>query len=142
MDTQSETAGVDSTVSRSDLARRGGIAVVLAVAVNAALVLLADAAGIAPTLEPLSTGPVVVFTVLGVVGATLVYGLLARYRAAPDREFAIVAAVVLLLSLIPDVTYAPTLPGATTAGVVVLSVMHVTAAVVAVAALTDLVPWP
>ena len=110
--------------------------------VNVVIVVAADAARVAPTLEPLSTGPVVLFTALGVVGATVVYGVLARFRETPDRLFTGIAAVVLVLSLIPDVTYAPTLPGATTLGVTVLAIMHVTAALVAVAVLTDLVSWP
>ena len=142
MDTQTKTSDVSSTVGVGGLARRGGIALVLAVLVNVVIVVAADAAGIAPTLEPLSIGPVVLFTALGIVGATVVYALLARFRAEPDRLFALVAAVVLVLSLIPDATYAPTLPGATTLGVTVLAVMHVTAALVAVAVLTDLVAWP
>lgn len=142
MDTQTETGAGVRAISRSDLARRGGIALVLANAVNVAIVLAAESAMIAPHLEPLSTGPVVVFTSLGVVGATVVYGLLARFRTDPDRLFTIVAAVVLVLSLIPDATYAPTLPGATTLGVVLLAIMHVTAALVAVVVLTDLVSWP
>jgi len=142
MDTQTETSDVSSRVGVGGLARRGGIALGLAVLVNVAIVFAADAAGIAPILDPLSTGPVVLFTALGVVGATIVYGVLARFRAEPDRLFALVAAVVLVLSLIPDATYAPTLPGATTLGVTVLAVMHVTAALVAVAVLTDLVAWP
>ncbi|MFD1588008.1 DUF6069 family protein [Halorientalis brevis] len=142
MDAQTETGDVSSTAGVGSLARRGGIALGLAVLVNVAIVVAADAAGVAPTLDPLSTGPVVLFTALGVVGATVVYGVLARFRAEPDRLFTGIAAVVLVLSLIPDVTYAPTLPGATTLGVTVLAIMHVTAALVAVAVLTDLVSWP
>src|SRR6056297_182268 len=125
MDAQTKTEMGPSTTTVGGLARRGGIALVLAVLVNVVIVVAADAAGVAPTLEPLSTGPVVLFTALGIVGATVVYGVLARFRETPDRLFTGIAAVVLVLSLIPDVTYAPTLPGATTLGVTVLAIMHV-----------------
>lgn len=129
-------------VSIGKLTRRGAIAVVAAVVVNVGLVSLSEVFMIAPHLEPLSNGPVALFTALGVVGATLVYGLLARFSATPDRLFTIIAVVVSLLSLIPDVTYLPTLPGATTLGVAFLAVMHLTAAAICVVVLTDLVTIP
>ena len=142
MDIQSRTAEFASPVDVGELARRGAVALVLAAVVNVGLVYAAEFAMIAPLLEPLSVGPVLVVTTLGVVGATVVYGLLSRSRDSPDRLFVGIATVVLLLSLLPDVFYAPTLPDATTAGVVVLSVMHVTTAVVCVTVLTDVVSWP
>jgi Na+-driven multidrug efflux pump len=46
------------------------------------------------------------------------------------------AAVVLVLSWIPDVTFIPTVPGATTGGVVVLIVLHATTAAICYASLT------
>jgi hypothetical protein len=44
--------------------------------------------------------------------------------------------VVLILSLIPDLIYIPSVPGATTGQTAVLMVMHVVAAVVIVSVLT------
>jgi hypothetical protein len=142
MDIQSRAIEFASPVDVGALARRGTVALVLAWMVNVAIVFGAEFAEIAPLLEPLSVGPVLVVTTLGVVGATVVYGLLSRSRENPDRLFTGVAAVVLVLSLIPDVTYAPTIADATTAGVALLAVMHVTTAVVCVAVLTDRIPWP
>ena len=124
-------------VAFGTLAKRGLAAVLAAVVVNVAVTLIADAAGVAPNLDPLSVGPVALFTALGVVGATITYGVLDRLVTDPDRAFTAVAVVVLVLSWVPDAVFAPTLPGATTAGVVVLGFMHLTTAVVAVVVLTD-----
>lgn len=119
------------------LARRALAAVVAADAVNATITFAASAAGVAPNLDSLSFGSVLSLTTLGVLGAAVVYGLLDRSVANPDRTFVRVAAVVLVLSWIPDVIYVPTEPGGTTAGAVVLATMHLTTAVIAVAFLTD-----
>jgi hypothetical protein len=124
----------------SALARRGALALVVSLVVNAALVFVSDLAAVAPGLDPLSYGPVVLFTTLGVVGAVVVYAALARFSANADRTFTVVAVVVALLSLIPDATFVPTLPGATTLGAVVLGVMHLTTAAACIAFLTDRVP--
>ena len=112
------------------------VAAVLAAVGNAVVVLaLPGALGLQP-YDPLTLPPVVLFTVLGVVGTTVVYAALRRFAPRPDRTFVIVAGLVLVLSFVPDVTVAPDLPGATTASVVLLMVMHVVAAAVAVAVLT------
>jgi hypothetical protein len=137
MGTESETVAAASSGTNGAIVVQGGIALGTAVVVNALVVFLAGQAEIAPTLEPLSYGPVVVFTALGTIGATVVYALLRRFVEQPDRTFTAVAGVVLVLSLIPDATYAPGLPGATTAGVAVLALMHVTAAIACLVNLTD-----
>lgn len=114
------------------LARRGFTAASVAVIANVVVVLGADAVGIAPGLAPLAIGPVVWWTVAGVAGATAVYGVLDRLASAPGRTFRRVAALVLLLSFVPDAMYAPTLPGATATGVLTLALLHVVTAAVAV----------
>lgn len=115
------------------LAKRGFTAACVAIIVNAALSLGADAAGIAPDLAPLSVGPVVRWTVAGVAGATVVYWLLDRSAAATERTFRRVAAAVLVVSAVATVLYVSTLSGATQAGALVLALMHLTTAAVAVA---------
>ena len=101
MSTETVPARDRQRVGLGTLAKRGLVAVVVAGVLDAAIVFAADAAGVAPNLDPLSYGPVLRFTTLGVVGATLVYGLLDRLAANPDRTFTVVAAVVLVLSWIP-----------------------------------------
>lgn len=79
---------------------------------------------------------VILFTVVPAIAAVLLYAVLLRFTANPARTFTIIAAVVLVVSLIPDVTYIPSVPGATGGQTAILSVMHVVAAIVIVWMLT------
>ncbi len=117
---------------------RGGLAVVLSVLANVALIVGIESLDLAPGFRALTVPPVVSLTVLGAVGATVVYGLLGRYVADVDRTFLRVAGAVLVLSFVPDVALLAGDPAATVAGVVVLMIMHVT---VAAASVWTLVYW-
>jgi hypothetical protein len=84
-----------------------------------------------PEFLPLTSwGPVTIFTFFGVAGAVGVYALLRRFTANPARTFTIIAWVVLVVSLIPnllsalDPSSAP-IPGMTPAGALALALMHV-----------------
>lgn len=80
----------------------------------------------------------IIFTVFPAIVATLLYAALLRFARRPERTFAIVAGVVLAVSIVPDFTYIPTVPGATTAQAAILVLMHFVAAVVIVGMLTSL----
>lgn len=88
---------------------------------------------------PLAVGPVVGNSAVAAIGATLVYGVVTRYAARPNRTFAIVAGVVLVLSGV--MFLAPDLAGAPLRVFAVLAVMHVTAAVTIVGVLTRASNW-
>ena len=137
MATRTEAVASTRPADLGTLARRGGTALVLAVLANAVLVFLADLAAVAPDLAHLSYGRVAVFTALGVIGATAVYGVLTRLVDDPDLTFAGLAAVLLVLSMVPTAVVIPGEPGATTLGTVALGVAHVPPAVAAVAVLTN-----
>jgi len=77
-----------------------------------------------------------IFTFALAIIAVLVYAVLLRRSRNPVRRFTIISAVVLVLSIIPDYTYIPSQPGATTAQASVLALMHVVAAAVIVWVLT------
>jgi hypothetical protein len=83
---------------------------------------------------PFAVGPVVMNSTVAAIGATLVYGVVTRHSARPNRTFTIIAGVFLVLSfamfLAPDLSGAPPRVFAT------LAVMHVTAAVTIVGVLT------
>lgn len=83
---------------------------------------------------PLAVGPVVGNSAVAAVGATLVYGVMVRYSARPNRTFTIAAVVVLVLSF--AMFLAPDLSGAPPRVLAILAVMHVTAAVTIVGILT------
>lgn len=82
----------------------------------------------------------ILFTVVPAIVAVLLYAMLLRFTANPARIFTIIAAVVLILSWIPDLTYIPTVPGSSAEQTVVLMIMHLVAATVIVRTLTTLTP--
>ena len=114
--------------------------VIAAVAANLVVYVIGSAVvGYDPGFVVLATpGGTIIFTLVPAVVAVVVYALLLRFASNPERTFAILAAVVLVLSWIPDLTYIPTVPGSSTAQTVVLMIMHVVAAVVIVGMLTNL----
>lgn len=119
-----------------DLTLAGAGALVLSLVINWLIVFGANTVGIAPELDALTYGPVTLFTTLGVVGATITYGALTRIATNPDRLFVVVAAIILVLSLIPDFTVIPDQPGGSLVAGAILGVMHVTTAVICVGVLT------
>jgi hypothetical protein len=80
----------------------------------------------------------ILFTVVPAIVAVLLYAALIRFTSNPARIFTNIAVVVLILSLIPDLTYIPSVPGATSGQTAILMVMHVVAASVIVWVLTTL----
>ncbi|MFC6765873.1 DUF6069 family protein [Natrinema soli] len=138
MAAETNASSSSGTAAVIELALSGAVALVLSLLINWLIVFGANTGGIAPELMALNYGPVSLFTTLGVVGATVTYGVLTRVAANPDRLFAAVAAIVLLLSLVPDFTVIPGEPGGSLVAGAILGGMHVTTAVVCVGALTDL----
>ncbi|MDF9745466.1 DUF6069 family protein [Natrinema salsiterrestre] len=138
MTPETNPSSSSGTSSFRDIALSGAVALVLSLLINWLIVFGAKTGGIAPALMALNYGPVSLFTTLGVVGATVTYGVLTRVAASPDRPFAAVAAIVLVLSLVPDFTVIPSEPGGSLIAGAILGAMHVATAVVCVGALTDL----
>jgi hypothetical protein len=118
-----------------------GIATVIAAVVANLVVWFIAGAFVAydPVFAVLSTPwGTILFTVVPAVVAVIIYALLLRFVSNPARVFTILAAVVLVLSWIPDLTYIPTVPGSSGAQTAVLMVMHAVAAVVIIGMLTNL----
>ncbi len=78
----------------------------------------------------------ILFTVVPAIVAVLLYAALMRFTSNPARIFTNIAIVVLVISLIPDLIYIPSVPGASSGQTAILMVMHVVAAVVIVSILT------
>lgn len=133
-----------SEVTRSGDVRRlvkyGLFAVIAASVVNILVLLLGLGVFDFPSefvggpFGPLAVGPVVVNSAIAAIGATLVYGVISRYSRQPNRTFAIIAGVVLVLSF--AMFLAPDLSGAPPSVFALLAVMHVTAAVTIIGVLT------
>jgi len=95
--------------------------------------------GAPATFMTLSVGPIVIWTVLGSIGATVTYALTRAFSKNPERLFVTIALAVLVLSFIPDLlihgmTTGP-FAGATWGAVILLMLMHVAAAVALVVTL-------
>lgn len=93
-----------------------------------------------PQFIPLTLGATIAFTLIGVLGAVIVFGLVGRFARRPIWLFQRIAWVTLLVSLIPDVLLGISgfMPGATTANVVVLMLMHIVAGVISIGMLSRL----
>lgn len=84
-------------IATRELATRGLGASVVALAVNFALGWVALSRDLVGSTEFFQYPAIAVWTLLGMGGATIVYRVLTRRSATPDRTFVRVAVVVLLL---------------------------------------------
>ncbi|MFC5368352.1 DUF6069 family protein [Salinirubrum litoreum] len=131
------TTGVTTArFTTTAIVRRGALALLLSAAANALLLAAILASGAVPPFMALAYGPVIFVSLLGALGATVVYALLARRVTDPDRTFVRVAAVALLLSFAPNVALYLSDPAVTLGVLLSLASMHVVAAVASVGALT------
>lgn len=80
----------------------------------------------------------VFFTLVPAIIAVALYAALARFIASPERTFTIISLVLLIVSIIPDLTYIPSVDGATNGQTGILVLMHIVAAGVIVWMLTNL----
>lgn len=113
-----------------ELPRRAAIAAVTAVAVNVLVATIAKALlDIPGSFEHIALRAVIVSTLVGVIGATLVYALIRN-----DRTFVVVAAVALVVSLAAPLSVSDE---GDAAAVGTLMLMHVTTAAIVVLALTS-----
>ena len=80
----------------------------------------------------------VIFTAFFAVAAVAVYAALARFTDNAVRNFKIIAAVFLAISIVPDYTMILDEPGSSFGQATILALMHVVAAAVIVPMLTTL----
>ena len=132
--------GRSRAVNRGRFALVGLGTVVVAVIANVFVYLIGSAfVDYDARFVPLANvGGAIIFTLVPAIGAVLLYALLARFSGNPARIFTMIAVVVLVLSVIPDFMYIPTVPGATGGQTAMLILMHIVAAGVIVSMLTTL----
>lgn len=123
----------------------GPLALAIALAGNLAVWSIAPAViDVSPEFMPLaSAGPVIVMTILGVLGAVVAFVVVGRFARQPARTYPLIAFVALLVSLIPNVMLIAAPAGAPFGGitapqVLVLMVMHVVTYAACVLILTRL----
>jgi hypothetical protein len=107
-----------------------GLALVATVANVLVAMALRNGLGVPAAFQPLSTLGVASVTIVGMIGATLVFAWIARTQPDPRRTFLRVATTGLIVSLLPVLVVWATavFPGTTTAGILSLMVLHVVAA--------------
>jgi hypothetical protein len=143
-----EAGEAGERVSLRRLLRVAPLATALAAVANLGVWLLTEALFAPPAgFLPMEPGPVVTFTVAGLLAASLVFAALARFTRRPVTLFRRIALVALVLSVVPNVLLLFDSSGAmftemSVPGVYALMVMHVVAAAVAVWALTTLTREP
>jgi hypothetical protein len=90
-------------------------------------------------LHSLSVGPVTVLTLIGAIGATIVYALMRVFLTRPQVPFMWVSLVVLVFSFVPDYLIIGQTTGVFAGGTVstalTLMLMHVVAAIIIVMSL-------
>ena len=114
------------------------VAVVGAVVANLIILFALGSFVINPAmpLHSLSVGPVAMLTIIGTIGATIVYAIMRAFLAHPQKPFIWLSVIVLIASFIPDYmiigkTTGP-FAGGTLESALVLMLMHVVAAVIIV----------
>lgn len=114
---------------------------VLASIVGVLIVRVLAVAILKPNPAPISLGWIMptVFTFVLCTGAVFVFALIARFAKNPIRTYQVIAFVVLVLSLFPDVSFATSpRPGANWPDAIALMVMHVAAWAITVSMLSKL----
>ena len=136
----SSTPVAPRAVSWGRFALVGLGAVIAAVLANLLVYLIGSAVvGYDPRFVVLANASgTILFTVVPAIIAVLLYAVLLRFTSNPARIFTNIAIVVLIISLIPDLTYIPSVPGASSGQTAILMLMHVVAAAVIVLMLTTL----
>jgi hypothetical protein len=122
---------------RKSLLKAALFTILAAVAANVlALLVLRPLLGLSSEFPPFNIFPIILFTTLGVGVGMVVYTLIARKAAHPQRTWTVVALTALVVSIIPNVGLAlnpagAPFPGATGMAFGVLIVFHVIAGLIA-----------
>jgi hypothetical protein len=119
------------------LATRASGALAIALTVNLAIGWIALSQDLVGSTAFFRYPAIVVWTALGMSGAAVVHGALTRRSAAGDRTFVRIAAVVLVLSFVPDIGLALGANGVTASEAIGLMSLHIPPAVVAVVTLPE-----
>ena len=131
----------EERVSSRRLLWVGPLAIVASVIANQIVRILAVSLfNISPEFMPLQIGPPIAFTIMGVLGAVIVYAIIGRLSRRPIRLFRVIALIVLVLSFIPDIGLLMTgmIPGTSPVAVGTLASMHIVAWAITVWMLTTL----
>ena len=119
------------TPSRTRLVVVGAVLVLVATAAELLLAIVLRAVFAVPAgFSPLAAPAVATMTVVGMIGATVVFGWMAGARQDPRAAFVRIALVALVLSWVPDlgIWITGVFPHTTGAGIISLMALHPVAA--------------
>ncbi|MBV9257240.1 MAG: hypothetical protein JO215_04370 [Ktedonobacteraceae bacterium] len=107
----------------------GGLAIVASTIVNLIIRIIALTwLNVSPEFAPIGIGPVIFWSIIGGIGAVLVFYLITRLSRQPLPVYVIIAFLVYVCTFIPDEILLsrnpPIFPGTTAEAVVVLMAMH------------------
>jgi Family of unknown function (DUF6069) len=128
-------AGRSYAPSRARLVVVGVVLTLAATAVDVILAMvLRSALGVPAGFSPLQTPAVASMTIVGMIGATVVFGWMARVRPDPRAAFVRIALAALVLSWLPDLVIwvAGVFPHTTGTGILSLMALHPVAAAFAI----------
>ncbi|GHO85302.1 hypothetical protein [Dictyobacter formicarum] len=99
---------------------------------------------ISPAFTPLNLIPITYWTVLGVMGAVLVFAAQVKLTRHPIANFSKTALIVLLISILPVLTlfFISPFPATSPIAIVTLILMHVNTATLCLGMLTSLCSEP
>ena len=149
MSTQSRPTGPaawSGQLTASRLWLVGAAAIVASAIVNLLIESLAVGVfGLPAEFPPFASVAIIASTLIGVGGATVVFGLVQRLSRQPARTFITVAIVALVVSLIPNALALVSpdglpFPGTSPTTIGALSLMHLAAAAISVTMLTKFAP--
>jgi hypothetical protein len=126
-------------IATGQLLKVGALAIAASIVANLMIrIIFVNLLGIGQDFPPLGWGPPIIFTIMGVLGAVIVFAVIARFAKRPIRLFRIIALVVLVLSLLPDLMLlsANAMPGTSLGSVIALMLMHVAAGAITIWLLT------
>lgn len=138
-----KSTAADGT-DRSRILMAGLVAVGGSLAANLILrLILGPVLALDPAFPPFSLGAILFFTAVSTAIGSIVFWALARFTAQPARVFTIVAAVVFVLMLIPNLIFASNpaaapFPTGNPGNFLTLLIFHVAPALITVWALTQL----
>lgn len=139
-----------ASATRSAPASRRAVGAVLVLAAaalvaSAAVLLIARAAiaaGASADYSPFSATTLAAFSAGGLLVGLAGWSVVRRVAARPARVLRVLVPVVVLVTLVPDLLFAPSIPGASTTAVVALMLMHVVVAAVGVPVYRSVAPLP
>lgn len=122
-------ASIQNKKSAGEIGKSTLVAIGVAAVVNAVLFLVGSTFtfppdALTPMGAPVGLGPVVIFSIVPLLGAAVVYAILNRYTGNPNRIFYILAGVMFVFMFFSPFG----IENVPTAEIVILELMHVVAA--------------